>query len=112
MQNSKHPFYKPVSMAWFPGQMQPSAVASFPASPLLSSVLFLFPVRNVPDLAAYKQDVCVCFKRLHLCARTQTPVCLQGVIYKKIKTLTQGSENFVLQGKGRAEILISFLICL
>lgn len=64
------PFTKPVSVTRFVGQMQPLAGASFPARPLLSSVLFLFPVWNVPDLAAYKWDmcVCVCFKCIHLCA--------------------------------------------
>lgn len=36
----------------FLGQMQPLAVAFFPAGLLVSSALFLFLVRNVPDLAA------------------------------------------------------------
>lgn len=53
-QNSKHPF----ETTWFLGLIQLLTVPFFTFSPL-SSVLILFPIRNVPDLASLKWCVCV-----------------------------------------------------
>lgn len=74
MQNSKHPIYKTCQcdlVSWAYAAL--GDLDSFPASHVPSSVLFLFPIRNVSDLAACKRNVCeyvyVCvFKSLHLCA--------------------------------------------
>lgn len=53
-QNSKQPF----ETTWFLGRMQLLTVPLFTFSPL-SSVLILFPIRNVPDVASSKWFVCV-----------------------------------------------------
>ena len=53
-QNSKQPF----ETTWFLGPMQLLTIPFFTFSPL-SSVLILFSIRNVPDLASLKWGVFV-----------------------------------------------------
>ena len=111
------PFVKPVSVTWFLGHMQHLAI--WPLPPLaMFLVLFLFPISNVSDLAAYKRDMCeyvyVCvFKSLHLFAWTQTPICVPEVMKKREKKkLDWGFWKFYPIGKrkSRNPYQLSYLV--